>query len=175
MFAGLYTPKGPRVGAAVRRGNWPISGGAATVWPLWRQMPRLFAPFALECLMPSPTDRVYSPSHEWHKVEGDTVTLGLTQFAVDQLTDVTYAEMKKPGFTFKAGEIVGEVESVKTTSDIYCFVDGAIIETNKAVADDPSLLNSDPYGKGWLIKVKMAGKGRLGECVDGATYDKQHG
>jgi glycine cleavage system H protein len=122
-----------------------------------------------------PADRVYSQSHEWHKIEDDMVTLGLTQFAVDQLTDVTYAEMKKPGFAFKAGDIVGEVESVKTTSDIYCFVDGAIVETNEAVADDPSLLNSDPYGKGWLIKVKMSGKGKLGECVDAATYAKQHG
>lgn len=125
--------------------------------------------------MPSPTDRVYSPSHEWHKVEGDTVTLGITQFAVNQLTDVTYVEMKKPGTKFKAGEIVGEVESVKTTSDIYCFADGEVIEVNKAVADDPSLLNTDPFGKGWLIKVKKSGNGKLGECVDGATYDKQHG
>jgi glycine cleavage system H protein len=125
--------------------------------------------------MPSPTDRVYSASHEWHKSEGDTLTLGLTRFAVDQLTDVTYVEMKKPGTKFKAGDIVGEVESVKTTSDIYCFADGEVIEVNKAVVDDPSLLNSDPFGKGWLIKIKVAGKGKLAECVDAATYDKQHG
>ncbi|HEX2838510.1 MAG TPA: glycine cleavage system protein GcvH [Phycisphaerales bacterium] len=123
----------------------------------------------------SPADRKYSSSHEWHKVEGDTLTLGLTQFAVNQLTDVTYVEMKKAGTKFKAGDIVGEVESVKTTSDIYCAADGEVIETNKAVADDPSLLNSDPFGKGWLIKVKVTGQGKLGECVDAATYDKQHG
>ncbi|MFN7886518.1 MAG: glycine cleavage system protein GcvH [Phycisphaerae bacterium] len=125
--------------------------------------------------MPSPTDRVYSPSHEWHKVEGDVVTLGLTQFAVDQLTDVTYAEMKKPGFAFKAGDIIGEVESVKTTSDIYCFVDGSIVETNKAVADDPSLLNSDPYGKGWLVKLEVADASAIMSLPDGAAYDKKHG
>ena len=124
---------------------------------------------------PTPTDRVYSESHEWHKVEGDSVTLGLTKFAVDQLTDVTYVEMKKPGFKFKAGDIVGEVESVKTTSDIYCFVDGEVSAINDAVVKDPSLLNTDPYGKGWLIKVKMTGKGQLDKCVDGATYAKQHG
>lgn len=124
--------------------------------------------------MASPNDRVYSPSHEWHKVEGDVVTLGLTQFAVDALTDVTYAEMKKVGTTIKAGDSVGEVESVKTTSDVYCFVDGQVSEVNKAVADDPSLLNSDPLGKGWLLKIKMTGKGKLAECVDGPTYDKQH-
>lgn len=123
----------------------------------------------------SPADRKYSSSHEWHKVEGDTLTLGLTQFAVNQLTDVTYVEMKKAGTKFKAGDIVGEVESVKTTSDIYCAADGEVIEANKAVADDPSLLNSDPFGKGWLIKVKVTGQGRLADCVDAATYDKQHG
>jgi glycine cleavage system H protein len=124
--------------------------------------------------MGSPTDRVYSPSHEWHKQEGDTLTLGLTKFAVDQLTDVTYVEMKKAGTKFKAGDIVGEVESVKTTSDIYCFVDGEVMETNKAVADDPSLLNTDCYGKGWLIKVRVSGKGKLGDLFDAASYDKQH-
>ncbi len=124
--------------------------------------------------MPTPNDRVYSPSHEWHQVSGDTLTLGLTQFAVDQLTDVTYVEMKKPGTAFKAGDIVGEVESVKTTSDVYCFCDGQVTEVNKALGDDPGLLNTDPYGKGWLIKVKITGKGKLGECVDAATYEKQH-
>ena len=124
--------------------------------------------------MPSPTDRVYSESHEWHKLDGSTVTLGLTQFAVDQLTDVTYVEMKKTGTKFKAGDIVGEVESVKTTSDIYCFCDGEITEVNKSLADDPSLLNSDPFGTGWLVKVKMSGRGKLDACVDGPAYDKRH-
>ena len=122
----------------------------------------------------TPSDRVYSSSHEWHKVEGDTLTLGLTQFAVNQLTDVTYVEMKKAGTKFRAGDNIGEVESVKTTSDIYCAAEGEVMEVNKAVADDPSLLNTDPYGKGWLVKVKVTGKGKLSECVDAATYDKQH-
>jgi glycine cleavage system H protein len=125
--------------------------------------------------MSSPADRVYSPSHEWHQVQGDSLTLGLTQFAVNQLTDVTYVEMKKPGTKFKAGDIVGEVESVKTTSDIYCFADGEVTEVNKGVIEDPSLLNSDPFGKGWLIKVKVTGKGQLAQCVDAKTYDQQHG
>ncbi|HYF15289.1 MAG TPA: glycine cleavage system protein GcvH [Phycisphaerales bacterium] len=124
--------------------------------------------------MASPTDRVYSQTHEWHKVEGQTLTLGLTKFAVDQLTDVTYVEMKKPGTAFKAGEAVGLVESVKTTSDVYCAADGEVTEVNKAVADDPSLLNSDPYGRGWLVKVKITGQGNLTNCIDGASYDRQH-
>lgn len=124
--------------------------------------------------MPTPADRVYSPSHEWHKVEGDVVTLGLTQFAVDQLTDVTYVDMKKPGFAFNAGDIVGEVESVKTTSDIYCFVSGEVIEVNPALADEPGLLNSDPYGKGWLLKAKIRDASGLSKCVDSKAYDAQH-
>lgn len=124
--------------------------------------------------MASPTDRVYSESHEWHKVEGDTLTLGLTQFAVNALTDVTYVEMKKPGFTFKAGDTIGEVESVKTTSDVYSLVGGTITETNKAVADDPSLLNSDPYGKGWLVKIKFTDKSGLAKAKDGKAYDAAH-
>ncbi len=122
----------------------------------------------------TPSDRVYSASHEWHKVEGDTLTLGLTQFAVNQLTDVTYVEMKKAGTKFRPGDNIGEVESVKTTSDIYCAAGGEIVEVNKAVADDPSLLNTDPYGKGWLVKIKVTDKGTLSACVDAATYDKQH-
>jgi len=124
--------------------------------------------------MANPNDRVYSSSHEWHQLQGDVLTLGITQFAVDQLTDVTFVEMKKPGTKFKSGDIVGEVESVKTTSDIYCFVDGEITEVNKALADDPGLLNRDPLGKGWLIKVKVSDKAGLSKCVDAAAYDKQH-
>jgi glycine cleavage system H protein len=124
--------------------------------------------------MANPTDRVYSESHEWHKVEGDTLTLGLTQFAVDALTDVTYVEMKKPGTKFKAGEVIGEVESVKTTSDIYCGVSGEISETNAALADDPGLLNKDPYGKGWLAKIRIADKAGLSKLMDAKTYDSKH-
>ncbi|MCC6969007.1 MAG: glycine cleavage system protein GcvH [Phycisphaerales bacterium] len=124
--------------------------------------------------MGSPADRVYSDSHEWHKLEGDTLTLGLTQFAVNALTDVTYVEMKKAGTKFSAGEIVGEVESVKTTSDVYCAAGGEIVEVNKALSDDPSLINSDPYGKGWLVKVKVTEKSRLAGMMDAAKYDAAH-
>jgi glycine cleavage system H protein len=124
--------------------------------------------------MPLPTDRKYSESHEWHKLEGSTLTLGLTQFAVDQLTDVTFVEMKPSGFKFKAGSPIGEVESVKTTSDIYCAVDGEVAEVNKAVVDDPSLVNSDPYGKGWLVKIKVGDTAGLNKLMDAAAYGKQY-
>jgi glycine cleavage system H protein len=125
--------------------------------------------------MASPTDRVYSSSHEWHKLEGDVLTLGLTKFAVDALTDVTYVEMKKPGFKFKAGDNIGEVESVKTTSDIYCAVAGEVTAVNAALAEDPGLLNSDPYGKGWLVQIKVSDKAGLANCMDAKAYDAQHG
>lgn len=120
--------------------------------------------------MALPADRMYSNSHEWHKIDGDVLTLGLTQFAVDQLTDVTFCEMKKPGFTFKGGEIVGEVESVKTTSDIYCAVSGEVMEVNAALADNPGLLNSDPYGQGWLLKAKVTDKTGLAGLMDAQAY-----
>lgn len=124
--------------------------------------------------MASPNDRVYSDSHEWHKLDGEVLTLGLTKFAVDALTDVTYVEMKKPGHKFKAGEVIGEVESVKTTSDVYCAAGGEILEVNSALAEDPSLLNSDPFGKGWLVKIKVADKSGLGKLMQATAYDAAH-
>lgn len=124
--------------------------------------------------MATPTDRVYAETHEWHKQEGEVVTLGLTQFAADQLTDVTYIEMKQPGYSFQAGDPIGEIESVKTTSDVYSAVAGEIIEVNQAVIDDPSLVNSDPYEAGWLVKIKVADTTGLEGCVDAPTYESRH-
>ncbi|MBK9187410.1 MAG: glycine cleavage system protein GcvH [Phycisphaerales bacterium] len=121
--------------------------------------------------MSTPSDRSYSKTHEWHKVEGDTLTLGLTQFAVDQLTDITYVEMRKAGTTLKAGDSAGEVESVKTTSDVYTALAGKVLEVNPALANDPSLLNSDPYGKGWLVKIQVADKAPLASLMDAKAYD----
>lgn len=125
--------------------------------------------------MTIPTDRSYSESHEWHKLDGDTITLGLTRYAVDQLTDVTYVEMKPAGTKIAAGDAVGEVESVKTTSDIYCAVAGEIIEVNKKLSEDPSLVNSDPYGAGWLIKVRASDTSGLSKLMDAEAYAKQYG
>lgn len=121
--------------------------------------------------MSTPSDRVYSESHEWHKVEGDIVTIGLTTYAVDQLTDVTFVEMMEVGTEIEPGESVGEVESVKTTSDIYSAVGGEIIEVNQALADHPELVNNDPYDDGWLVKLKMIDKGNLDDCMDADAYD----
>lgn len=122
-----------------------------------------------------PTDRRYAESHEWHLPEGDLIVIGITQFAVDQLTDVTFAEMKPEGTTVDAGEEIGEVESVKTSSDIYSGVAGEIVEVNTALADDPSILNSDPFGEGWLVKLRPEDPSAIESLMDAATYDGKTG
>lgn len=125
--------------------------------------------------MTAPDDRRYSQTHEWHKLEGDALTLGLTRFAVDELTDITYVEMKPAGATFAAGDAVGEVESVKATSDVYCALPGEVIEVNPRLEEDPSLLNSDPYGEGWLIKVRVSDPSAFETLMPASEYDQQHG
>jgi glycine cleavage system H protein len=124
--------------------------------------------------MASPTDRVYSRTHEWHKLDGGTLTLGLTRFAVDSLTDLTYVQIKPPGTKFKAGDAIGEVESVKTTSDVYCACDGEILEINPALAAEPGLVNTDPYEKGWLARIKVTNTAGLDSCMKAAAYDAEH-
>lgn len=121
---------------------------------------------------PTPADRKYAESHEWHLVKGDVVTIGITEHAVDQLTDITFVEMKPVGTRMGAGDTVGEVESVKTTSDIYSGVAGEIIEVNTVLSDSPELINSDPYGKGWLVKIKVSDASGLAKLMDAAAYDK---
>lgn len=121
--------------------------------------------------MSSPADRKYSDSHEWFKASGDVVTVGVTQHAVDQLTDITYAEMKPKGTSVAPGGTIGEIESVKATSDIYSAVGGEIIEVNPALAEDPGVLNSDPYEKGWLVKIRAKDLSALNALHDSKAYD----
>lgn len=122
--------------------------------------------------MPSPSDRRYTDSHEWFKLDGDVVTVGITQYAADELTDITYVEMKPVGATISAGESLGEVESVKTSSDVYCVLDGEIIEVNDSAAADPALLNSDPFDSGWLVKLRVSDPSPLDALMDQTTYDQ---
>ena len=124
--------------------------------------------------MSSPADLRYADSHEWHRVEGNTVTAGLTRYAVDALTDVTYVELPNVGAAVSAGASIGEVESVKTTSDIYIAVGGKVIEVNQKAIDDPSLLNSDPFGAGWLVKVQASDLSPLDALLDGGAYDAKY-
>ncbi|MBM4112326.1 MAG: glycine cleavage system protein GcvH [Phycisphaerae bacterium] len=125
--------------------------------------------------MASPADRRYSESHEWFRPEGASVVVGLTKHAADQLTDITFAEVKPVGTKVSAGESVGEVESVKTASEIYSAIPGEVAEINDAVRKDPSLINSDPFGKGWLCKIRSsdptATQKLLASLMDAAAYD----
>ena len=124
--------------------------------------------------MAVPADRRYAETHEWHMQEGDLVVVGLTQFAVDQLTDITFAEMQGEGTTVEAGGEIGEVESVKTSSDVYSGISGEIVQINSALADDPSVLNTDPFGEGWLVKIRPSNPDELDGLMNAATYEEKN-
>lgn len=124
--------------------------------------------------MPSPSDCRFSETHEWHRVSGNTVTIGITRFAADELTDLTYVELKPVGTKVAAGGAIGEVESVKTSSEVYSAVPGEIVEVNPEVVKDPSLINTDSFGKGWLVKIRAADLSPLDGLMDQPTYDSQH-
>lgn|GEM_PF-31050 len=121
--------------------------------------------------MAHPDDRKYTETHEWIQESDGVITIGLTSFAVDQLTDVTFVELKESGTTLNAGDPVGEVESVKTSSDVYSPVDGEIVEVNDALESAPETINSDPYGEGWLVKIKVADAAPLASLMDASSYE----
>ena len=125
--------------------------------------------------MSLPKDLKYLQSHEWHRRDGDTVTIGITQFAADELTDITYVDLPKPGATVTAGQRFGEVESVKATSDLYSGVSGTVTEANTELAKDAALVNNDPYGKGWMIKVKITDPAELDRLLSAADYLEKTG
>ena len=124
--------------------------------------------------MANPADCRFSDSHEWFHVDGDVITIGITKYAADELTDITYVEMKGVGDAIGAGDSVGEVESVKTTADVYSVAGGEIIEHNDALADDPSLVNSDPMGAGWLVKLRTGDASPLEGLMDHAAYGAKY-
>src|SRR5215204_3796941 len=103
-----------------------------------------------------PSDLRYAKSHEWVRVAGDTATVGITDHAQHELTDVVFVELPAVGRKVTAGEACAVVESVKTASDIYAPVSGEVVEINNAVSDNPALVNSDPYGQGWFFRVKLS-------------------
>jgi len=119
-------------------------------------------------------DLRYNDSHEWHKLDGETVTLGLSRFAIDELTDVTFIELPEVGEQVDAGSAIGEVESVKATSEIYTGVSGKVLAVNEEVVEDPSILNEDPYEKGWLLKIEAADASELDKLMDAETYEQKY-
>jgi glycine cleavage system H protein len=122
----------------------------------------------------SPSDCRFSESHEWFRADGGIVTMGITRYAADELTDLTYIQLKPAGTRINAGGTIGEVESVKTTSDVYSAVGGTIVEVNAEAIDDPSLVNTDSFGKGWLVKIKADDLTPLQSLMDQPTYDQKY-
>lgn len=120
--------------------------------------------------MTVPADLRYSSSHEWLRLDGDIATVGITDHAQEALTDVVFVELPAPGRSVDAGDPVAVVESVKAASDIYAPVSGEVIDLNLDVEADPSLVNSDPYGNGWLFKLRVKNPDELQELLDAGAY-----
>ncbi|HZP27763.1 MAG TPA: glycine cleavage system protein GcvH [Acidimicrobiia bacterium] len=117
-----------------------------------------------------PEELRYSAEHEWVAVAGDRARVGITDYAQDALGDVVYVQLPEPGATVTAAESCGEVESTKSVSDVYAPVSGRVAETNAALTDTPELVNSDPYGDGWMFEVEMSDPAELESLLDAAAY-----
>ncbi len=122
-----------------------------------------------------PADLKYAKSHEWLRVVGDVATVGITDHAQHELTDVVFVELPAVGRKVKAGEACAVVESVKTASDIYSPASGEVIEINKAVTDDPGLVNTESYAGGWFFKLKLANAAEAGALLTPEAYQAQIG
>ncbi|HEV3202978.1 MAG TPA: glycine cleavage system protein GcvH [Gemmataceae bacterium] len=120
-----------------------------------------------------PKNLRYAKTHEWASLEGNICTLGITKFAVEQLTDVVYIELPEVGDHVFAGDSFGEIESVKAVSDLYSPVNGEVIEVNEKLIDDPAKITNDPYGKGWMVKIKVEPGSNLDSLMTLDQYEKQ--
>jgi glycine cleavage system H protein len=122
--------------------------------------------------MKIPAELKYTEDHEWVRVEGDTATVGITDFAQGELGDVVFVEIETEGEELDKGETFGTVEAVKTVSDLFMPVGGEVAEVNESLADEPELVNKDPYGKGWMIKIKMSDSSELDDLLSADDYKK---
>ncbi len=111
--------------------------------------------------MSAPEELQYTKSHEWVRMEDDVATVGITEYAQDELGDVVFVELPEQGSTFEAGEAFGTVESVKAVSDLNAPVGGEVVEVNSTLEDSPEKINEDPYGEGWILKLRVSGEGDL--------------
>lgn len=125
--------------------------------------------------MKFPNDLKYTKEHEWIRVEGDVAYVGITEFAQGELGDIVYVEVETVGDIVKADEIFGTIEAVKTTSDLYMPLDAEVLEVNPKITsdgdDDPALVNSDPYGDGWIVKVKIQNIADVAKLMDAQAYE----
>lgn len=121
--------------------------------------------------MSVPNDRQYSDTHEWFLLQDDIVTMGITEFAAEELTDITFVELPAVGATFEVGAKIGEVESVKATSEIFTAVGGSILEANQQLADHPELINDSAFDDGWLVKIKPEHPYLPDSLMDATEYE----
>ena len=118
-----------------------------------------------------PTDLRYTSDHEWVRIDGDEAVVGITKFAADQLGDIVFVELPAVGRSLSAHEPFGVVESVKAVSDLFAPVEGEVIAGNDALTGAPELVNSDPYGEGWMLRVRLAEPARVDDLLDAAAYE----
>ncbi len=118
-----------------------------------------------------PTDLRYTKDHEWVRVEGDAATVGITEYATSQLGDIVFVELPAAGRSLAQGATFGVVESVKAVSDLFAPISGVVTEGNEALAGEPELVNSDPYGAGWMVRLRVADVAELDELLDPTAYD----
>jgi glycine cleavage system H protein len=118
-----------------------------------------------------PAELKYTKDHEWVKIEGDVAIVGITEFAQSELGDIVYVEIETIGETLDQEEVFGSVEAVKTVSDLFMPLSGEILEFNEALEGNPELVNSDPYGEGWMIKLKLTDASQYDQLLDAATYE----
>jgi glycine cleavage system H protein len=119
-----------------------------------------------------PADLKYTKDHEWVKIDGDVATVGITDFAQSELGDIVYVEIETVGEEINQEEVFGSVEAVKTVSDLFMPISGEIIEFNDELEKDPEAVNKDPYGKGWMIKIKIKDNSELENLLDASEYEK---
>ena len=119
-----------------------------------------------------PTELKYTKDHEWCRIEGDIAVVGITDFAQSELGDVVFIELPDSGAAAAAGQEFGTIEAVKAVSELFSPVSGKIIEVNTAVADSPETVNRDPYGDGWMIKIKMSNPAEAGKLLDADAYSQ---
>jgi len=120
--------------------------------------------------MKVPTDRKYSETHEWYLIDDGLVTIGITQYAADELTDITYVELPEVGTAVAVGDAIGEVESVKATSEVFTAVSGEVVEVNPVLDEHPELLNDDAFEEGWLVKIRTESTEPLTALLDAKEY-----
>jgi glycine cleavage system H protein len=122
--------------------------------------------------MSSPEDNRYAKSHEYVHVEGNTGTIGITEYAQKELGDVVFVELPQVGTELEAGDELGSIESVKAVSELFVPVSGEVVEVNEALADNPALVNTDPWGDGWMVRIKLADVTEVDELMTAEEYDE---